>query len=491
MTGTSVKGVGKDMLLYVPGRAIPAVVQILTVTALTYFFAGEEIGRYELTFRFVLFLSTCTFFWLSMTILRFYPAYAVKNQEDVFFGVIGLLKYASIGVGFAVGGLAYFLGPDVIFGSFRDLIGVGLLMFAAYTLYEIGLIVLRAKRRPGLYSIATTTNAALRLPLAILLFTAFGFGISGMLWALAIMYAVVYVVLVRRFVGRPQFRLDNEGRTLLREVLHYGLPVWGIQLLNYFIMSSDRYLLDALQDTRAVGLYAVACNLIDQPMWLVFQTFTLAVFPTVAHCWETEGRGAAEALVGGVTRLFFLLCVPLLALLSVLAQPIFHVLARHESVQAYVAAPYVATAAFLYGMSYFANMGLHLAKKTRLLLMMTLIALSANVAMNFLLIPQFSFIGAASARIISNTVLVIAVAAAGHRYLHWRVPLKSVLRIGIAAAAAGLAAYFAKGYVPTNVFTLAGLFAAGGLVYGAVLLGLGEFTLAELRSGFGLLKRRE
>ncbi len=490
MGAVNTRGVGKDMLLYVPGRVIPAIVQVLTITVLTYFFTGDEIGRYELTFRFVLFLSTGTFLWLGMTVLRFYPAYAVKNQEDMFFGVIGLLKYASLAVGALLATLAYLAGPDIIFGSFRDLIGVGLLMFAAYTFYELGLTVLRAKRRPGLYSLSTTTNALLRLPLAVLLFTAFSFGVSGMLWALAAMYAVVYAALIRRHVGRPHFRLHAEQRALLREVLHYGLPVCGIQMLNYFIMSGDRYLLEALQDTRAVGLYAVACNLIDQPIWLVFQTFTLAVFPTVAHCWETEGRAATEELVGGVTRLFFLMCVPMLVALSVLAKPIFNVLAHHESVQAHVAGPYVATAAFLYGMSYFANMGLHLAKKTRLLLLMTLVALAVNVCANFALLPHFSFVGAAWARIASNAVLVLAVAAAGHRYLRWRLPWKSILRIGLAAAAAGAAAWFAKGHLPVNVFTLAGLFLLGALVYGGLLLVLGEFTREELRGALYLGRNR-
>ena len=468
----SVRSVGKDALLYVPGRIIPAIVQILTVPVLTSFFASDEFGRFNLAFRFILFLSTFTILWLNMAVLRFYAASAVRDEEDLFFGVIGLIKYCAIAVGLFLGILAYVFGPSRLFGSYRELIGVGLVVFVTYSIYEVGLSVLRAKRKPLTYSVATTINAGLRLPLAVGFFLWLKTGVSGMLWSMAIMYAVSHVLVVARHIGRARWRLSEREKELLAEVLRYGLPIWLTHVLFFLIMNADLYLIKVLQgaagDTQA-GLYSAVTTLIDQPMMIVFNTFSMAVFPSVAAAWEFQGRASTEDLVKGVTRMFFVLCIPLMALLGVLAYPVFQVLARGDTWQAYVAAPWIAAASFLFGLSYFASFGLHLAKKTVPLLWMTVLALVANVGLNLALIPMHGFVGAGMARLLSNGILVVAIAAAGHRYFRWRFPFASLFRVSLAAAVSGLAVYCLKGWLPENVFTLGLLFLAGG---GLCLLGL-------------------
>jgi len=478
---TSARGVGRDLLLYIPGRAIPAVVQILTVTALTAFFTVEEIGRYELTFRFVLFLTPCTTLWLNMAMLRYYAASQAEGEEAAFYGGFGFLKYLNIAAGDGLGLLAWAFGPDWLVGGYRGLTLVGLAVYVAYRFSETGLIVLRARRMPGIYSIATSLNAGVRLPLAILLFAVFGFGVDGMLWALAACYGAVYLVLVSRWVGPPRWPSRPEDRTLLRDVAAYGAPVWVIQILNYLINTSDRYLLNGLAGEAEVGYYMVAANLVDQPMWLVFQTFTLAVFPTVAAAWEQRGRADAERLVGEVTRIFIVLCVPLCVLLAVLARPLFGALAQGEAVAAQVAAPWVAAGAFFYGLSYFANMGLHLAKRTAWLLGMTALALGVNVLGNVVLIPDYGFVGAGMARSVSNFALVLLVAAASHRFLTWRFPWRSLLRCAGAAALVGVPLWFAAQALPPNLPSLAALGTLGLAGYGLLLLVLREVPRALLR----------
>jgi len=481
LSGPTVRSVGRDALLYVPGRIIPAVVQILTVPLLTYFFTRSEIGRYELASRFVLFLSTFTFLWLNMGILRFYAAHAGTATEKSFFGVMGFMKYAAVAVGLLLGLLAYLAGPNALFGSYRDLLLAGLVVFTAYSFYETGLAVLRAKRKPIVYSLATTLSAGLRLPLALALFMWWKSDIRGMLWAIAIMYFAAYVIVVQRHVGAPTLRFERTEKDLLREVLRYGLPIWLTQLLNFLITSGDRYLLKVLQNDAEVGLFAVANNLVDQPMALVFQTLTLAIFPSVAAAWELNGRDATEHLVGGVTRIFFLLCVPLMVFLGVMAHPLFAVLARGESFEAYRAAPWIAAASFFYGLSYFANFGLHLSKRTRWLLLMTIPALAANVAGNVLLAPRYGFVGAGMARLISNVVLVAGLAATGHRYLRWRLPLGSLGKILVSAVISGAAVFGLIHLLPENLLTLALLGGLGGISYLALLLLLRELRMQDLR----------
>ncbi len=482
MSALSVKSVSKDVILYVPGRVIPALMQALTIYVLTLLFLPDEIGRYDLTFRLTLFLSTFTILWLNMAILRFYPAYTTRGQEHEFFGVMGRLKYVGILIGLITGGALYFVGPDSLCGSYRDLILVGLCMFAAYSLYETGMAVLRAKRRPGLYSIASAANSIIRLPVAVGIILALKTGVAGLLWGATIVYLITHALVMRRHVGPPVLRLNPAERDIQKEILYYGLPVCLTQLFNFFILNSDRFLLKVLQDDAHVGLYAVATNLVDQPMILVLQTFTLAVFPSVAAAWETEGRAHTEVLVNGVTRLFFLVCLPLMVFLCLFASPLFQVLARGASYPAYVAAPWVAIGSLFYGLSYFASFGLHLSKKTYLLTLMTVMAVGLNLVLNYFVIPHYGFVGAAIVRILSNAVLVASVAAASHRHLHWKIPVLSTVRILLAAGIAGVALLPVAHVLPINLFTLALLFGLAGALYAVLLVILREVPWSDVRA---------
>jgi O-antigen/teichoic acid export membrane protein len=484
VSDVSVKTVGKDLLLYVPGRVIPAVMQILTVTVLTFYFSKEEIGRYDLTFRFALFLSTATILWLNMAVLRFYPAYAARNQESSFFGVIGLLKYLCLAAGAVLGLLAWAFGPEALVGSYRDMMGAGILVFLTYSLYEAGLAVLRAKRKPAAYSVSTTFNAMLRLPLAISLFVWWRMGIVGMLWSLTITYLVTHVLTVSRHVGRAHWRLDGAERNILREVLAYGIPIWATHILNFLITNSDRFLLKLLGDDAQVGLYSVSTNLVDQPMALVFQTFTMAVFPSVAAAWEMQGRASTEQLVEEVTRIFYLLCMPIMVFLSVLAKPTFLVLARGESWQAYSATFWVAAAAFCYGLSYFAAIGLHLAKRTGLLMLMTAVAWGANMVLNLGFIPLGGFVGAGAARMASNMLLVLAVALIGRRHFHWRTNTRSAMRIALAALAGAGFGYLCYRSLPLNLITLSLDYTVAFLGYGVALVLVREVPMHEIRAAW-------
>ncbi|MBI1317449.1 MAG: oligosaccharide flippase family protein [Candidatus Hydrogenedens sp.] len=487
---TTASSVGRDALLYLPGRAVPAVVQILTITVLTAYFSTEEIGRYELSVRFLLFLATLSALWLNMGVLRLYPAYALQGRAAAFARETRRIRWGTVALGALVGLGVWRFGPDSMFGSYRDLLPAAVFAFGAYTLFEMGLSFLRAQHRPGIYSIATTLNAGLRLPLAMLLFTAFGFGIGGMFWALSGMYIVAYVCIVRPSIHVPQDSGNPDGADILKDMLAYGVPILGVQLLNFFMNNLDRYLLKLWEGDDAVGLYAVASNLVEQPMTLVFQTFALAVIPSVSRCWESQGRADTEDLIEGVVRTFFLLCAPLLTMLAVLAPSIFAVLAHGESSGAYVAAPWLAAASFVYGFSYFANLGLHLSKRTGILLVITVAAVGVNAAANYWLIPQHGFIGAGIARVVSNGVLVVFFLMAGARSLQFRLPWLAMFRITAASAAAGVLLFLLQSRLPANIFTLALLGGIGMAVFGGALLASGEVKWSDLRRGAAALRRR-
>jgi O-antigen/teichoic acid export membrane protein len=475
--------VSRDALLYLPGRIAPSVVQVLTVTVLTAYFTSEEIGRYELGVRFVVFLATLTALWLSMAVLRLHAAHAKNGHEAAFLRVVGSVRNVAMAGGMALGLAVYAFGPDALFGSYRELLPAALFAFVSYGSFEIGLSVLRARRRPLAYSAGTSLNALLRLPLAIALFTFTTLGISGMLWSLGITYLIAYVLVVLPATRAQDTQpISDAQRAAIRaDLMLYSWPILGTQMLNFFVNNSDRYLLKILQGDVDVGLYAVGVNLVDQPMVLVLQTFALAMIPGVSIAWETQGREETEKLTAGLTRVFLLLGGAMLALLVTGAPHAFGVLARGESAAAASVAPWLAVAAFLYGLTYIANLGLHLSKRTGLLLLLTMGAMVINIGANYLLIPMYGYDGAGMARVVSNGSMVVMFALAGAAHLRWAMPWASIARIALATVLAAGVVYALGQALPVNLLGLVALFSAGLGVYAVVLVGSGEIPPRDLR----------
>jgi O-antigen/teichoic acid export membrane protein len=490
MTETSHRDIGRDTLIYLPGRIVPAVMIVITVPVLTHFFSAYDVGRYDLALRLVMFLCTFGAFWLSTMIMRFYPAYEQRGELEAFHRVVAAARLASILLGLVGLAAAWAMGPDRLFGSYRDLLGIAGGVFVSQSLFETGLAMIRAKGRPARFSVASVANAVVRLPLGIGIALYFTRDISGMLWGTAVVTLAVYLLLMRRDFSYPRLRLNASEKAALRETAAYGLPIAMALMLNFFLGNADRYLLKYYRSDAEVGAFSIASLLVDQPIGTLFQTLMLAVFPTVSAVYEAEGRDATEHLVGRLTRVYLLLAVPAGVLFSVLAYPIMQVLPQREEFrQAYTVAPWLALASVTYGLHYYATFGLHLARRSEQLLLVTLISIAVNLVGNWYTVPAHGYNACGIVRLVSNAVLVIAVAAFSRRYLRWVIPWNSLGRIALAAAITGVCLHMAAAWLPVNLLTLGALLVLGATLYAAALLLTREVSFQEALGVFGRTSR--
>lgn len=479
MEGSSLTRLNKDTLIYMPGRVVPAVMAVVTTSVLTKFvFSVEDFGRYDLTMRLVLFLTTLAVVWLNMVLLRFYPRYAGGENEGVFHGVLALLRVAGIALGLGVVFVVWLVGPECVFGSYRDLLGVGAMVFVGNSLVETGLALARAKSKPLAYSIAATLNALFRLPVGLLLVWLLSGDVAGLLWGFALVPIGIYLSLMRRDFASPHVVLGRAEREFLREGLLYGLPILATLLLGFFLGNLDRFLLKYLRGDAEVGAYAAACQLIDLPIGVAVQTLMLAIFPAISSVYEKQGRQATEALLRQLTQQFLMFCLPIAVLLCALSRPVLYALTSPSFREAYIVAPWLAAAAFFYGMSYYASFGLHTARRSGTLLLVTTFGIGVNLMVNWWTIPRYGYAACGIARLAANLVLVLGMAVASQRHLRWAFPVISLVRIGVASGCAGGLVFVLQKFAPTNLVTLLALTILGGAMYGALLLATGEIPVS-------------
>ncbi len=110
-----------------------------------------------------------------------------------------------------------------------------------------------------------------------------------------------------------------------------------------------------------------------------------------------------------------------------------------------------------------------------------LLAGALNIGLNILLVPVYGYAVAAVTTLVGYSLLLILQAHASRKYLTWKLPLGTVLRVGGAALLMGVVLYGANmlDVGNTDLIPTLGKIALGVSVYAVALLAFGEITAEE------------
>ena len=345
-----------------------------------------------------------------------------------------------------------------------------------------------------------------------------GWGIVGLAWvALAVNVVQLFWLswLVRSTLFKPQWKWDW---SLQRWMLATSGPLMINHLLATVFWRIDIWILRPLAGAASVGLYSVALKYLDG-LNIIPSTFTLAIFPLMSRLAKQKGATLLRSYKLSV-RLLLLISLPVAVTIAALAQPLIYLLGgvqfasasrevsafsactcrligdvfgafdcsalnyRSGSVLALQVIIWSIPVGFVNSVTQYVLIA---ADQQRYLTKAFFLGVLFNLVGNLLLIPVFSFIGAAVVTILSEVCLLLLFARRVRRHvgvvawpdLIWR-PLLSAVVMGIVLygmTAIGVDVWLA--ILP------------GWAVYAAVLALSGGFTDADLRvAGAALLNNR-
>jgi O-antigen/teichoic acid export membrane protein len=163
--------------------------------------------------------------------------------------------------------------------------------------------------------------------------------------------------------------------------------------------------------------------------------------------------------------------------MSLVIKDIIAIVASQQFHEAYRVVAPVALAYVFYGISYYFQTGIYISKRTTYLGLMGFICATANIALNFLLIPRFAALGAAWATALSFFLMAIVAYVLSQRvyqipYALSRVALPVIAAIGV--------------YFVSTLINVSSLFGSLGLKlllllgFGVMVFALGFFDEPEL-----------
>lgn len=454
---------------------VPAVLSLVGLTIFTRVFSPAAFGRYSIALVIAGTGSTMLFGWLNRSMVRFGSDW----DRDALVGT-AFTVMLGIGAGTAIVGTAGY----VWFGGRLDQYEVFYFATLAFLLtqgvYEPLIGLYRATLNPRFVSLFRSLQAVLAIVLAVVLALLVFDHIVGWMWGATIaMVGTIGTMIAVSDRLRTLPRADSE--TLVK-ITGYGLPMLGWIVGDPLLNQADRLLIEFIQGSAAVGVYASNYSLVDRGLRLALLPVLNTVQPIVIDRWTGDNEREIEGLLRRFTRYFLLIGVPCLLMTAAFSRPLSTILLGSAFHEGYVVIPIVGVGVFLWSLANVGQIRLEISQQTGLMSRGLLLVVAFNVVANVPLIMAFGYVGAAIGTVLSYGLYAVFVFAVARDRIEWCLPLRTVRNVVVAGTAMAClpALLYATGlHSPVR---LLGASVPSVAAYGAVLYVSGEITSEELTS---------
>jgi O-antigen/teichoic acid export membrane protein len=463
------------MIIVVGGRTIVALAGLATVAVLTRQLGPEGFGNYRIALIYVSFVAIPAELGLYTIVLREISRPGADTPH-ILGAALSLRLIASAAV-LLLGSLAAVLLP------YPTVVIQGICIAALYYVTVQGGIFLGAvfqKHLKQIFQMAAEIAGVLVVLALIGVGVLLDAGFLVMLGATAGGGLVAFVcaaLLARRL---EPFKLGVDLK-LWRELIVEGLPVGGSRVAIMAIMRGDILLLSLLDTSEAVGLYGVPSRIFEvvTGITIMFAAMTMPALMVAAS--TADGGAFSRHLRDGVMPIA-VLSGGFIALCFAFAEQILAVIAGSDFAPAAPALILLAFAAGAHAIGELFRLALIAMHLQHRVLAVDVVALIGAIAAYLLLIPRFSYLGAAIATALVELALCLAMAAVLARTYAGRPSTGGIAKVFLAAAISlVLMRSMSEAALPWPVAMV-----SGGAAYVAVLLLVGAVPPSYLRD---LLRR--
>jgi O-antigen/teichoic acid export membrane protein len=317
----------------------------------------------------------------------------------------GILTHTVlIGAGAAVG-LAFapwLAGPLLGDPGLAPYLRLGMIAGFFIHVHEGTLVYLRAERRAATVAMVSLGTLVAMVALNLVFVVALRWGVAGIFYAEMIVFGIsgaLFTLRILREVGTAF------ASRLALAMMRFGIPLMLVPVASLFVSRADVMFLTHYGSLASVGIYALSVQ--------CAQVLQLAVIYPFRYFWDSTQFQVARDDAGGrmFRRMFqWLTSVAVVAafacavaaehVIALMAAPAFHTAAA--------VVPILVVAYVLEGIYLFVNAALLVQNRTGLVGLVAVLTAVVNLGANALLVPSFLAMGAATARVIAQAVMVIA-----------------------------------------------------------------------------------
>jgi len=263
--------------------------------------------------------------------------------------------------------------------------------------------LMRLQSRSGLYTMTNLSKLIIVLGLTLYFVLAKRMGLEGIYLAQVIGNLFYIVALTGYTIKNSRIFFDKD---LFKEMNLYGFPLLLANISAVLLNVIDRYMLNSLSVLKFVALYTLAFKITSVLKLVIVDSVKLALGPMMFKKIDAPDnkRFYSKALLySSYVLMFAVIAVSLFSL------EIIMLIARSKEFRdAVVLIPVLSLSIFFINMKEITVYGLHIAKKTKIIGVIVVLATISSLMINLLLIPLWDMTGAAVATLLSQFIYLIA-----------------------------------------------------------------------------------
>ena len=212
-----------------------------------------------------------------------------------------------------------------------------------------------------------------------------------------------------------------------------------MSVIGLLHLRGDAIMLSLLKPADDVGIYSIAYRFIDQA-FLLPGLFVATMFPIITRAVH-HNAGKAQRAINNTFQALVLGAIAVTIMIYVLSGPLVRLVAGPEFEASATPLRILAFALlFMFVAPVFYNV-LIVINKQKHLILVGAASVALNVGLNLILIPRYSYNGAASATVASEAFVLVGLYFVARRHYDFRLEKTFLLRaLGATAAAAGVVA---------------------------------------------------
>lgn len=276
--------------------------------------------------------------------------------------------------------------------------------------------------------------------------------IVGALWwwrrDLATLYAAtiaaealaLLLLLAWMFRGRPWPAPSGFSWPLFASLALFGLPMLGSELSHVVLAMGDRFVIQRYLGAEELGIYAASHNMCDYLRNALLGALAGAAYPRCVRLWESGHRAELERFLATFMHHYVAAALFLVALMAVAGGELMSLLASAKFARGAEVTGWIMAGLAVQTVLSVAAIGLLLAKRSLLVMVLVAAAGALSVLANVVLVPWIGIRGAA----VSVLGVSLLLAAAQMTYARQTAPVvmpwRALVIYGPAALSAGLLA---------------------------------------------------
>lgn len=425
----------RQVLAYVPGSILPALVGLVSAAIFTRTFSAGAYGQYSLVLSVSALATALSSQWLQQAINRYLPgATDIATHQAIKRAVaLGMLLIVAVLSGVS---LLLILFHNALLPEWQGFILPGALLVMTISVYNPLGAMLQAEMMANLFSRYALANAVAKLLFSIIIVFAIIHTPSGMVWGAVLSTTLLLPMLWRRG-GLPSLGLLlhsdiwlNSWRDLMRFAA-YGFPMIGWFLSATLLNVGDRYVIQLFRGSAEVGIYSANYNLIQAAIGLIAAPVLLAAHPFLMRAWGEGDKANAGRWLGTIAEWFAMAGIIMVGATWLFSEDLATWFLGPEFRSGHVIMPAVIAGVVAWQLGMYAHKPLEFSERTGLMFALSLAAAGLNLTLNIIFVPFYGYAAAAYTTLLSYLIYAIVTSIIGQRVLRWQITVKPIVTITI------------------------------------------------------------